>query len=334
MSVDNSKPARLARFYERLHAAPAASNQDEARSLLVATLNSVEEGAGLPDRLASGAPHDPSDPRMYPPWDDNRHTVPSSPALVRSAARVTTPSSGRTAQFASYAKMGPSNSTSPERTEAMSPSEVVANLRQSLQAAFPDAEVSIDTPDDPALGSTWVDLVLGAGRFVVEWNPRHGLAVSNTEGDGYGDAPDKRCASPADVVEWLRNQAEPRVGAAEAVASSVAESASSEPHRGLIELDAELPAGASMPKTFVWELLRGGAGPKWQVRGTVITRTVGNSRKIKAVSITLLDGRAKPLELGEKLRVFSDSGDLGSAHVIAASGAGLRRDRSVDATVI
>ena len=62
---------RLKLFIDRLKAAPAAASYKEARALLTATMNGVEDEH-------SGVPYDPVnwaiDGRLYPPHDDHMKT--------------------------------------------------------------------------------------------------------------------------------------------------------------------------------------------------------------------------------------------------------------------
>lgn len=73
-----SRSERLAEFYRRLGAAPAASDADEAYSLLCDTLNEVEDDM-------TGIPFDPTrwrtDGRMYPPQSDRMSIHPDRPDL-------------------------------------------------------------------------------------------------------------------------------------------------------------------------------------------------------------------------------------------------------------
>lgn len=75
-----TKAERLALFYERLLAAPAAGSHDEAYALLCSTLNAVEEEH-------SGAPYNPNawrtDGRMYPPQKDRVFAVSGFPEVLR-----------------------------------------------------------------------------------------------------------------------------------------------------------------------------------------------------------------------------------------------------------
>lgn len=67
-------------FLQLLEAAPPASSADEALDLLAKALNAVEDEH-------SGVEYNPKpwkdDGRMYPPQEDNRHTVPDRPSLRR-----------------------------------------------------------------------------------------------------------------------------------------------------------------------------------------------------------------------------------------------------------
>lgn len=72
-----SKKERLAIFYARLAAEPAAASHDEARALLERVLNAVENEF-------SGVPYEPeSMERMYPPMDDNQRAVSGNQGIMR-----------------------------------------------------------------------------------------------------------------------------------------------------------------------------------------------------------------------------------------------------------
>lgn len=83
---DGLVPAeRLEEFVRRLRNATAVSTFDEARSLIAATLNAVE------DEMTS-IPYDPSawqtDGRMYPPLDDAKRVVPNHLDVLRFRSRA------------------------------------------------------------------------------------------------------------------------------------------------------------------------------------------------------------------------------------------------------
>ncbi|WP_435011208.1 hypothetical protein P12x_002509 [Tundrisphaera lichenicola] len=78
------KGTRLAEFYRRLQAAPAASSAAEAYQQVCDILNAVEDDL-------TGIPFDPSlwmtDGRMYPAQADSVRSVPGHPNLIRYASR-------------------------------------------------------------------------------------------------------------------------------------------------------------------------------------------------------------------------------------------------------
>ena len=75
---------RIALFFERLKAHPAAATHDEAFRAVADILNAVEDEF-------SGAPYDPekhlSDGRMYPPQEDSRRQVAGRDDVVRYRSR-------------------------------------------------------------------------------------------------------------------------------------------------------------------------------------------------------------------------------------------------------
>ena len=75
-----SKAERLMIFRERLLAAPPVRTLKNARALLDATLNKVEdEFSGVPYNLQASD----YDGRMYPPLDDNRKVISVKPKVDR-----------------------------------------------------------------------------------------------------------------------------------------------------------------------------------------------------------------------------------------------------------
>jgi hypothetical protein len=82
-----SKQERLRVFFERLLAAPPASNHSDAVALFETTLNGVE------DEMSS-APYDlsnsPQDARMYPPQPDNVRKLKKSSGDVIGTRRFST----------------------------------------------------------------------------------------------------------------------------------------------------------------------------------------------------------------------------------------------------
>jgi hypothetical protein len=75
---------RIALFFERLNAQPAAATHDEALRVVAETLNAVED-------QFSGAAYDPekhlSDGRMYPPQEDSRRQVEGRNDVARYRSR-------------------------------------------------------------------------------------------------------------------------------------------------------------------------------------------------------------------------------------------------------
>jgi len=78
------KAERLLEVFRRLASAPPARSAAEAKALLDATLNAVEDDL-------TGIPFDPSawqtDQRMYPPQEDSRRNVPGRPDVARYRSR-------------------------------------------------------------------------------------------------------------------------------------------------------------------------------------------------------------------------------------------------------
>ena len=73
------KPARFRLFLDRLMAAPAAANHDEALALIATTLTAVEnEHSGVPANPALWQ----SDGRMYPPQADMARPSADLPGVI------------------------------------------------------------------------------------------------------------------------------------------------------------------------------------------------------------------------------------------------------------
>lgn len=74
------KHSRLALFYQRLQAAPAAGTRDQSYSLLCATLNAVEdEQSDVPNNSQNWQ----TDGRLYPPQTDRVFAVDGFPEVFR-----------------------------------------------------------------------------------------------------------------------------------------------------------------------------------------------------------------------------------------------------------
>jgi uncharacterized protein YPO0396 len=79
-----SRKQRLREFLHRLERSSCASSLDEARKLIDATLNAVEDEM-------SGVPYNPTtwltDGRMYPVQDDNIRDLPGHPTVKRARSK-------------------------------------------------------------------------------------------------------------------------------------------------------------------------------------------------------------------------------------------------------
>jgi uncharacterized protein YPO0396 len=79
-----SRKQRFQEFLRRLEISPPAASLGEARTLIDATLNAVEDEM-------SGVPYNPTtwltDGRMYPVQDDNIRDVPGQPNVKRARSK-------------------------------------------------------------------------------------------------------------------------------------------------------------------------------------------------------------------------------------------------------
>jgi CheY-like chemotaxis protein len=82
--------------------------------------------------------------------------------------------------------------------------EPIEELSRHISHRLPDAQLSIDAPQDPS-GNWYVDVQFESHTSVIEWRPRLGFGVS-FELAGYGEGPEVVFSSATEAADYLANK--------------------------------------------------------------------------------------------------------------------------------
>jgi hypothetical protein len=66
----------------------------------------------------------------------------------------------------------------------------IEQLREMIQARFPEAELKVDAPDDSA-GDWWLDVELDSREITIAWRPKVGFGICHLPDAVFGQGPDE-----------------------------------------------------------------------------------------------------------------------------------------------
>lgn len=82
------------------------------------------------------------------------------------------------------------------------------DLKRLLGERFPNATITLDLPNDPKLGSTWLNVTIRSTIFVVEYRDSWRFGVSRLTGDeGFGEPPEEWVATAEQAFNWIQERA-------------------------------------------------------------------------------------------------------------------------------